>query len=478
MFLLLWLYMQQTYFWMKKKIVLFITGCFALLMSSCLGSDNMDYELGKDCQILTFSLSSDSMPELKNVVFTIDQLTGRIFNADSMPFGTVFKDKVICKVQLAPTVFTCQVIQEASAEKDTIFWNLTDSLDFSKPVQFINTLWDGTTNKKYIAQINIHQVVPDSMEWGMYANEVVGGTIKDEKVLVLGNAGAEYYYMYTQPASAGQEYKLYRSSVSDGKNWKELPLSGLPAGEVRLSQINEFEGNLYAVTTKGALYHSSNGQEWVALPNAPSVKALLGSIKADNDFTGSGKQPSALAAVIEKDGALLFAGMNKAMEWTPGAVVNTGFPLNGFGCVSYSSMYRARLLLVAGRDQHNKLTNASWGTEDGRTWVKLSGEETNSFSNSEGVAVAAYDDKFFMVGGINESGKATSDIYLSRDGGVTWSLSDTLVVMPKTFTPRGFSSIHVDKSNFMYLFGGKETTNSNVLDQIWRGRINRLGFKD
>ena len=28
----------------------------------------------------------------------------------------------------------------------------------------------------------------------------------------------------------------------------------------------------------------------------------------------------------------------------------------------------------------------------------------------------------------------------------------------------------------MYLFGGKETNSSNVLNQIWRGRINRLGF--
>jgi len=29
----------------------------------------------------------------------------------------------------------------------------------------------------------------------------------------------------------------------------------------------------------------------------------------------------------------------------------------------------------------------------------------------------------------------------------------------------------------MYLFGGKETSRSNVLNQIWRGRINRLGCK-
>ena len=57
MFLLLCLYMQQTYFLMKNRIVLFIAGCCALLLSSCLGSDDTQYELSKDCQILSFSLS-------------------------------------------------------------------------------------------------------------------------------------------------------------------------------------------------------------------------------------------------------------------------------------------------------------------------------------------------------------------------------------------------------------------------------------
>lgn len=70
-----------------------------------------------------------------------------------------------------------------------------------------------------------------------------------------------------------------------------------------------------------------------------------------------------------------------------------------------------------------------------------------------------------MLSGINEAGKASSDIYLSRDGGVNWSLSDTLVVMPQEFKARGFSSIYVDKDNYMYLFGGKETNSSNVLNK-------------
>ena len=170
---------------MKNRIVLFIAGCCALLLSSCLGSDDTQYELSKDCQILSFSLSNDSIPGLKDVVFTIDQVEGKIFNIDSMPYGTKLDEKVICTVKLASTVYTCQVMQEAIS--DTLsYWNLEDSLDFSKPVKFVNTLWDGQTTKTYIAQVNIHQVVPDSMVWGVYKEGITNGAVKEEKVVVFG----------------------------------------------------------------------------------------------------------------------------------------------------------------------------------------------------------------------------------------------------------------------------------------------------
>ena len=474
MFLLLCLYMQQTYFLMKNRIVLFIAGCCALLLSSCLGSDETEYELSRDCQILSFSLSNDSIPELANVVFTIDQVTGHIFNIDSMPYGTKLDEKVICTVKLASTVYTCQVMQEAVG--DTIYWNLEDSLDFSKPVKFVNTLWDGETTKAYLAQVNIHQVVPDSMVWGIYKEGITDGAVKEEKVVVFGEGSDESYYMFTQPVNASEGYQLYRSAVTDGKNWTKLAVSGLPAGEIRLSQITAYEDAFYAVTTKGALYSSADGWDWSPVGNTPVIKALLGTIDVDDDFTAAGKQPSALSAVIDKDGTLVYGYMNEAKEWNEGTLLNEGFPLAAFGSVSYNSMFRARLLVVAGRDKDNKLTNTAWSTEDGKVWAKLTDDEAAPFDKQEGVAVVEYDDKMFMLSGINEAGKASSAIYLSRDGGVNWSLSDPLVVMPQDFKARGFSSIYVDKDNYMYLFGGKETDSSNVLNQIWCGRINRLGF--
>ena len=91
--------------------------------------------------------------------------------------------------------------------------------------------------------------------------------------------------------------------------------------------------------------------------------------------------------------------------------------------------------------------------------------------------VTPYDDKLFLIGGMDASGKVYKDMYTSTDYGVTWSKSDTLVVMPTDYAARAFSSVQVDKDNFMFIFGGKTAKNTNEQQQVWRGRINRLGFK-
>ena len=61
-----------------------------------------------------------------------------------------------------------------------------------------------------------------------------------------------------------------------------------------MSQITAYEDAFYAVTTKGILYSSADGQTWSLVENAPVIKALLGTIDVEDDFTATGKQPSAL----------------------------------------------------------------------------------------------------------------------------------------------------------------------------------------
>ena len=120
-------------FLMKNKLVLFITGCFALVFSSCLKSEDVtDIELVKNCQISSFKLSSDSISGFDTVKFTIDQLTGRIFNIDSLPFGTKI-EKVVCTITAASSYALSGIEVSPYAYPDSTYYlnNLSDSINFS-----------------------------------------------------------------------------------------------------------------------------------------------------------------------------------------------------------------------------------------------------------------------------------------------------------------------------------------------------------
>ncbi|MDR1675931.1 MAG: exo-alpha-sialidase, partial [Tannerella sp.] len=64
------------------------------------------------------------------------------------------------------------------------------------------------------------------------------------------------------------------------------------------------------------------------------------------------------------------------------------------------------------------------------------------------------------------------------DRGITWNLADTLIVLPEDYRARGYASVLVDEEQFLLLFGGKERNGANMLEELWRGRINRLGFRE
>ncbi|MDL2221839.1 DUF6242 domain-containing protein [Parabacteroides sp. OttesenSCG-928-N08] len=454
---------------MKNRVGLFIVGCFLLVMSSCWDDQTTSSsDVYKNCQIRTFILQHDSIDALSTTKFTIDQVNGLIFNADSLPYGTEL-DKVICKITYidASVVTTNRVIQTAS--NDTTWWNSSDSIDFSKPVSFEVGAFDGVTTKKYTAWVNIHQIHPDSMKWSQFAQLLPGVRIKKQKVITQTYNEVESFFLYIQ--TSGNNYKLYRSSVTDAVNWEELPLSGLPIADMPLEQITLYNNVYYLPSMSGELYGSEDGISWQQIEQSPAVKTLLGVIPAGN------RQPSAMCTIVEEEGLLRFASFNEEQEWSAGEEVPSLFPVSGFCNHSYNSMYYDYLMVVAGRDRKGELLNTSWSTMDGKSWALLSDLDSDYFDAREGAMLTLYDDQLLLLGGIGTGGKGFSDMKSSIDHGVTWAEADSLWNFPTTFTGRGFSSVYVDEAKYLYLFGGETRSNTDDLNEIWRGRINRLGFK-
>ncbi|MDR1747056.1 MAG: DUF6242 domain-containing protein [Tannerella sp.] len=450
----------------KNKCLLWIAGCIVTALSSCLGDVTVSEWNLSNCQIQSFALSNDSIEGLSDVVFTIDQVNGLIFNRDSMPYGTVIDRKVVCTVEFVlGYVSSIKIYPEATQE--SIEWNGSDSIDFSAPVRFIIESYDKKEIKTYLASLNVHQQKPDSVEWVRCSSPLPEGkTIRDQKVIAWNGD----YLMYVKESSG---IVLYRSPVTDAVTWSPESPEGFPQSGV-LSQLTEYNGKLYLPSSDGVLYQSSDGLTWDIVGSTPSIVALLGTLPAAEQVERS----AILTAIVKDDNVLSFAAMDTAMQWQTGVETPSVFPVTGFGSASYVSGYYPHRMVVAGKDRNGQLSNMAWDTMNGLSWVSLTEEGTSYFEQKEGVMVASYDDCFYMIGGINASNEATRDMYVSYDKGISWVLTDSAKILPETFQPRGYASFLVDEAQYMLLFGGKEKTNTDMLNELWRGRINRLGFKE
>ena len=451
----------------KYNWQLWIVGCLTFMLSSCIGVevDDMSKWNYSNCLISSFSLQSDSVEGLENVKFTIDQVNGLIYNKDSMPYGTEINWKVLCNINFEVTPSAIEVFQAATGDSAT--WIVTDSLDFSDYVRFDVYSLNEKNAKRYYAQLNIHQQVPDSMSWSWFSSRLLGKAVQEQKVIERDN----YFWMYVR-SSIG--YELYRTPKVDKRTWTIVPMTGIGGKTLLLSQITVYEGIFYMPATDGTLLYSTNNIDWKIMESAPAVKSLLGVVNSSEVINN----PTVLASIIQEDGKLYFAVMNASNTWEKGAAVPATFPVSGFGNTTYETSFYWHLVIVAGKDRTGGLSNAVWETMTGLNWVCSTDERKPFFGKREGVMVTHYDGKMFLIGGINASNTAERDIFYSEDRGITWALTDSLMYFPQSFRARGHASVIVDKDNFLHLFGGKENNSANILDELWSGRINRLGFKD
>ena len=454
---------------MRKFIFcVFTIGSLLSFLASCINVDEEvvieEWMIG-NAQIASFSLKNDSIAGITDVKFTIDQINNRIFNKDSMPYGTVIDRKVLCDVSFDIGASNILFVEQLTGDS---IWGIVDSIDFSAPVMITVYSLNELSSKTYEAKLNVHQVNPDLMVWYKYSDLVAGKTFQDMKVIPFQGS----YYMYV---SENSTHKLYKTDVTDMVDWTEVLLSGFPDNAV-LSQITEFDGDLYVISQQGALYSFTSEQNlteeqlWVQVPEIPVIKTLLGYLP-DNYISG---RVSVISCIAEIDEDLHFISIDKNMECKIGKKMPETFPVSGFCGFNYESMYHTRLTIATGRDVRNNLSNKAWSTMDGLSWASLT-NDGEAFSAREGAAVSYYDNSFFVVGGIDDSGNALNDVFVSKDQGINWS--DTAYVMPEEFTPRGFSSVIIDENGYMLLFGGKAGNDINVLNELLGGRINRLGFR-
>jgi hypothetical protein len=468
---------------LKNKLRLFGLFMLVSLMVSCF-DDNTVEELVSitDAELLYFALRSDSVPGLSKVVFTIDQRSGRIYNNDSMPFLTQIKEKVIVDyINGIDDSFTNVLNITNLAEGDSIWINRGDSIDMSTPQTLRVYALDGVTTKTYIAQLNIHQIDPDSIQYQRLNTGLPFLRTEDTKTVEFNNRFLAYSKIANQ---------IQLHSSTDAVNWTQ-ETAGLPANAV-IREIRSNGEKLFAFTDDGELYvrHDIAIDQWI-LVNKPAeikVKSILGYLNASRE------QPEGLSLVVETLGKNVFAFTEDFIQWeydeTASVTVPDDFPLYGFSTHSYQIMLTERISIFGGISQNGTVQNTVWSTVNGHYWAKLTGN-VNVFPPLEGANVFYYDNEFWLINGKLNKGY-NEKIYCSTDGGVTWWIKEkrywelkddeeskeerwTHWETPENFPLRYNASLVMDKDRkWFYIIGGKQNA---VLDDVWKGFLNRMEFK-
>ena len=213
---------------------LFIT--MLLGMVSCLGNGpEYDDFTNTDAQIVSLNLSHDLIPELAKAKFTIDQVSGTIFNHDSLPYLTNITDSLL-KITYSTGSGLGQALK--IVEKDSTYWKSSnDSITLiNGQIKFTVFAPDTTIRKEYILKVNIHQIDPDSV------------------IYTKLNAG-EWYPTNEKPWETVLDYELYDETV-------------IPLGFLHPKAANLSEKGLALIVSDGetdhfALYQGSGSTAWI-----------------------------------------------------------------------------------------------------------------------------------------------------------------------------------------------------------------------
>ncbi|MBE6295796.1 MAG: hypothetical protein E7086_04760 [Bacteroidales bacterium] len=435
---------------------------------SCGSSDENEYELSPYAMLKSFSLGNirSAYPSftstgedtlvLKTVQmtafpFTINQVTGEVYNNDSLPYATDIT-RVVAK-------FVVNGVASIYVDSLDSYEHLltTDSVDFTSPRKLRIYSEDAEYYKDYIVRINVHQVEPELMVWSKFP--AVEGLVPVRAVEANGA-------MFLFGKDSNGVATVASTALEGVPAWENAPVSGLPA-DADLSTIQLFNGVLYAVAG-GNVYASADGIVWTLSASDTGAVAIVGASEEDGKLWIAGSQ----GLLWSEDGAA-FAVSEALPE---------NFPLYGVSLASYPLNHNKNIIRYM-------LVGYTTESKDGEpaVWSKLSTEamwtnyknEENKYECPalEGLSVVRYDDYLYAVGGAGTvNGQEVAPLnsfYISKDNGITWKISTGFYQrLPEELIGDDAPfAVAVDSNNFMWII------NSGTEGGAWKGIINRLGFE-
>lgn len=420
----------------KLSALLTVTAA-AISMGACNSDDDItsDPYAPNSCQLLNFALSADTTvcQSLDTVFFSIDQLTGRIFNADSLPMGSRIT-RLVPRITVA-TASVLEIYEPREGKSDSIhnyIENPGDSIDFSRgPVRLRIVSADGQSTATYSVSVLVHKSNPDTLTWSRL--ERSGLPSRFPVVTDQGTAHtSDAFWCLTY---YDNQYCMARAEDPSGSWSYATPQFGFTPV---LSSLNATESALYLLDTAGNLMTSTDGVTW----NATSERwsNIYGSHR--NKLLGCKQNGSSYKLVTYPA---------SSEEDLP-----DGFPVSGASqSITYTFDFSdmPQTIITGGRRADGTLSNVTWGY-DGSSWACITrGALPYGLDEATVVPYFTADVNYntlkvtrrsvlVAMFGRRADGTLNDTVYVSPDLGMNWEKAGKLLqqaaLIPARYGAKGF----------------------------------------
>lgn len=500
---------------MKKLIPIYaLLTALALFVSvSCNSSDDSSSDepvvISSNTLLKGFSLNKDDsvFAYLDSVFFTIDVDKRIVYNADSLPKGTKINRLVATLTYESSSTATIEIRGAETMRDTTLIYtgSSTDSIDFTGSVRIKVSAPDGISSRTYAVQLNVHKMEADSLYWNELAKKKLPSRTTDVKAQKTIQSGESLYCLLEE----GNSYTLSTTENPDIDEWEKTEISFPFTPDIK--SFNFADGTFFILSTDGQLYSSTDqGTTWLA-----TGKTLVSIIAPYGNR---------ILCISQEDGKYYHESFPTYGSKTE---IEAEFPIKGMSQAQpYNNAWSTsgQIFILGGICQDGSTTGDVWGF-DGQSWGKLSRIPMPARSDAtlfqyvnylnSGASMLKYP-AWFCMGGRDENGNVTKEVYISYDNGVTWKKGDDLIQLPDNFEAFAEAQAYVYSTTFtrsanqwsplaqrklpawwmiynpaatrastsvsswdcpyIYTFGGVDA-NGTLMNNVWKGVINRLTFK-
>ena len=434
-----------------------------LLASSCSEKSNVVSTSNDYCYISSVILGNVKRKIQNTTVtfsaveyeMTINQRTNSIENRDSLPYGSQLS-RVIATIHFDGSTLA---YREKGSNSEWTSYNATDSLDLTKPLELFLTSNDNQSSRIYTLKVNVHQQEGDSLFWKQCDNNVAElADMTDMKTFVLNNK------LFVLGLKTSGITLAERSSTEAEGEWTETPVTDLPAS-TDIQTLRQYEDMLYLSTNDGEIFSSADAKGWRqegSTYSAP-LKLVEKTVKYYYAISEGKILRSADATTWEEETLDTDAAM---------------LPTTDIRALSVEQANGNNRIILVGQSENSEnavVWNKMWNDsekEENAEWIYFPITHDNNIPcpRLEYLNLLSYDGKCIAFGGassINDSRKALETMYVSQDYGITWRPDQEHRMPSELKGVEGSITSTVDVNNFIWII-----TNA----QVWRGRLNRLGF--